>query len=466
MNAEDNKKKTKKKKGAIKEADKKYKPKDEYYIKQGKQPIDKSSARKRVENIRNQRDAPPKEKTPVLDIPRFSDTRDRPTKAELIPSKKIRTNTGHVIDNKPLRQREVYDKPKIAAPVGMTSGKAKRPKKNLEIPRCINCGAVIEGGLSKCPYCLEHPDRPTAETLKREDDKLEAYKLKHPEKFVKEPTPEELQQQWLAHKATLNKDVGYKSTITPQTMVGRPGGGGSGSLTSAAGKIGTGLINVGVGAAKMAPQAGKMATDAYNKVKNKLAPKPATPAVPKQTTLNNFTKAWEKYKLTKNRVDDEDEPLPPDYPNSNYQKVWEQMEDKDESAKLPKKRRGKAKPVEESEKEDREKTHLSNVMALTPEKSDFSRDEVSGISNSIKQAQNKPIGKPKTDKHIVDEDKRIKDQLNILWEDTNTKPMTTRPVNKNIIRMYGEPAEELPETVSPPPALYKTIEPTKKKGKS
>lgn len=186
----------------------------------------------------------------------------------------------------------------------------------------------------------------------------------------------------------------------------------------------------------------------------------------KKVAVKSMKKAWEKYKLMKNREDDDEEDtLPENYPNSNYQKIWEQSEYQDEEADKPKRRRGRTKLPEEKEQEEATHKHLADVMSLTPQENPVNREDVSKLANSVRQVTERAPQRVKTPGHLEEEDSKIKDQLNILWEDTDTKPMTKRPVNKNIIRMYGEPAEELPETVSPPPVLYKTIDVIKKKTK-
>jgi hypothetical protein len=89
---------------------------------------------------------------------------------------------------------------------------------------------------------------------------------------------------------------------------------------------------------------------------------------------------------------------------------------------------------------------------------------VRGIANSLRQLRGEPLRKPSKPEHIVNEDESIRNQFKTLREENpGNKVMTAEQVKKNRIRMYGEPAEDLPETESPPPVFYKTIEPTKKK---
>jgi hypothetical protein len=167
-----------------------------------------------------------------------------------------------------------------------------------------------------------------------------------------------------------------------------------------------------------------------------------------------------KQTVQKNIYDQDDDPLPEDYPNSYYQKLWEHLEDSGRDNIKP--TRGKSKPKNISGAE-----RLSNVMSRTAAEPQYSREEVIRIANALRAALGREQWKPRTPARIAGEDEKIKGQLNELWDETETKPMTEKPkiVKKEMQHLYGMPVEDLPETESPPPILYKTIEPTKKKGK-
>ena len=157
-----------------------------------------------------------------------------------------------------------------------------------------------------------------------------------------------------------------------------------------------------------------------------------------------------------------EEELPPNYPNSIYQKIWEMLESQaPPKQKVPR----TAKPTVNPEMpESPEADKLATVMSNTPAEPAFGREEVRGIANSLRQTLGKEPVAPKSPRQVEAEDTKIKDQLGTLWEDTGTKPM--KPVRKEMIHLYGEPAEPLPETENPPSPFFTKTEPVKKKGKS
>jgi Zn finger protein HypA/HybF involved in hydrogenase expression len=389
-----------------KEAGKDYKPKDEYYQEQGGK---KKTVKKPVKKA---------------DAPLFQHT------------------------SKPLTEREFKMKDKAPSwgeQKNVVTPKSKiaiKPKKNKAIPRCVNCDQYIyshdeagnimrdvggnpiganRGHLGNCPHCGEDWSHVSPGKRAMEESQWNEFKQQNPEKLVD----------------TKHIRKGMTST----------------SPTFKCDNCGTMTNNVDD--KHQCPNCRNRFSRLIQRSKQDKTPNFKSGPIEEV----GMKKAWDKYKLKKDVIA-EDDTLPANYPNSNYQKLWEQLEDKENKPPLDvREPRVKLNPEERKEKK------LKNVMAATPETPVYTRDEVTGIANSMRPVLGKPLRKPTNPRHAEMEDVKIKDQLNTLWEDTGTKPMTTEQVRKNMQQMYGAPMEDLPETESPPPIYYKTIEPTKKKEK-
>jgi predicted nucleic acid-binding Zn-ribbon protein len=348
---------------------------------------------------------------------------------------------------KPLSEKEVMARNRqtkerkrgVVSPKTSITRKPKRHQ-NKHIPQCVNCGeslyeydpknpkevlhdvygfpvgaraSRLERG---CPLCGKNPFVLVAERRAEEDEKFKEAMRK---KKLKEDEDERR----------------YREVM------------GKTDFRDDAGKVSGGLMDVAEAAAKYA----------RDKIKKRRQKKNI-----KGLVERSMKKAWEQYKISIPEKEDEppEEILSEDYPDSNYQKYWEGMEEPTtpRTRKLPTRT-----PEEEKINEERK---LKRAMSYTPAEPEFKRDEVAEIANSMRQTLGKDPQKVKSQRHSEAEDAKIKEQLNTLWEDTGTRPMTEKKIRKNMTRMYGEPAEELPETESPPPIFYKTIEPTKPKEKS
>jgi hypothetical protein len=185
----------------------------------------------------------------------------------------------------------------------------------------------------------------------------------------------------------------------------------------------------------------------------------------------SFGKAWEEYLVKKQyepkpEMDIEEDPE--EIPEYTYEVLsGEKVKEfpKEEVDPYEAKRLGANRKRQSGEAiEQKRQRLLNNLNVDIPDHGGQSEEDLLLLRNAMRRATNRVPVEATDNKLLAQRKKRQEAQLNEMRNDLGESMVEETKKSKTI---YGfAPAEELPETESPPPTFFRTIEPVKKKGKA